>query len=112
MHIYNVIFVHLIRHCPFYVVTVKAIVISYTLCFMDLDKLTLAQLCYGGLVLGLRHILEIPKLPQKRMLTAKVVKSDSKIIISPPWSKSVRDTLCSRFSIYFSCVRSNVVPKL
>ena len=48
----------------------------------DLDKLNLIKLAYGGLVLGLNYILLLPQLPHKIMLASKVVKRDSKIIIS------------------------------
>ena len=48
---------------------------------LDVDKLNLVKLCYCGLVLGLRHFLQLPQLPQKMRFAAKVVKSNLKIII-------------------------------
>jgi len=41
-----------------------------------------AKLGYGGLVLGSRQFLLLPQLPQKTPIASKVVKSNSKIIIS------------------------------
>jgi len=43
----------------------------------------------GGLVLSSSQISLLPQLPQKTTLNLKVVKLDSKIIISLCWSKSV-----------------------
>jgi len=37
---------------------------------------------YGGLVLGLSQFALLPQLPQKTMLDLKLVKIDSKLIIS------------------------------
>ena len=53
---------------------------NHTECVMDLDKLNLVYLGYGGSVLGLSQFLILPQLPQKMTLTIKVVKSDSKIV--------------------------------
>ena len=64
---------------------------------MDLDKLNLVTFGYGGLVLGSCQFLLLPQLPQKMILNSKVVKKDSKIIISLCWSKSV-----THFVSYFS----------
>ena len=55
----------------------------------NLEKLSLFKLGSGGLVLGLSQFLLLPLLPQKMNLSSKVVKSDSKIIISLHKSKSV-----------------------
>ena len=44
---------------------------------------------YGGLVLGSSQFLLLPQLLQKMMLASKMVKIDSKIIISRRKSKSV-----------------------
>ena len=41
-----------------------------------------AKFAYGGPVLGSSQFLLLPQLPQKMMLASKVVKIDSKIIIS------------------------------
>jgi hypothetical protein len=41
-----------------------------------------AKFAYGGSVLSSSQILLLPELPQKMELTSKVVKVDSKIIIS------------------------------
>ena len=48
-----------------------------------------AKISYGGLVFGSTQSLLLPQLPQKMMLASKVVKSDSKIIISLLQSKSM-----------------------
>ena len=47
-----------------------------------------AKICDDGLVLGLSQFPLLPQLPQKTMLTSKVVKTDSIIIITS-WSKFV-----------------------
>ena len=57
---------------------------------MDLDKLNLDKLGYGGSVLVLSQFLQLPQVPQEMMLASKVVKSDSKIIVL----RHTRDTLC------------------
>ena len=43
-----------------------------------------AKISYGGLVLGSSQFLLLPQLPQIMTLASKVVKIDSKIIISLP----------------------------
>ena len=53
-----------------------------TECFRDLDKLNSVKFGYGGLDLGSSQYLLLSQLPQKMILPSKVVKSDSKIIIS------------------------------
>ena len=66
-------------------------------CVMDLDKLNLDKLGYGGSVLVLSQFLQLPQVPQEMMLASKVVKSDSKIIVL----RHTRDTLCwSTFVCY------------
>ena len=52
----------------------------------DLDKPNLIKLAYGGLILGLSWFSLLHQLPQKLLLDSKVVKSDSKIILSLHWS--------------------------
>ena len=47
-----------------------------------LDEINLVKLCYSGLVLGLSQLSLLPQLSQKMMFDSKVVKNDSKIIIS------------------------------
>jgi len=49
---------------------------------MDLDKLKLVKIGNSGLVKGLRIYLLLPQLPQKLLLSLKVVKRHPKIIIS------------------------------
>jgi hypothetical protein len=51
-----------------------------------------ANFANGGLILSLSHFLILPRLPQKLSSLQKVVKIDSKIIISLPRSKSVKLT--------------------
>jgi len=41
-----------------------------------------AKFAYGGLILGLSQFSLLPQLPLKTMLDLKMVKIDSKIIIS------------------------------
>ncbi len=53
-------------------------------------KFRQAKFAYGGSILSFSQNLLLPQLPQKMKLAVKVVKSDSKIIISLPWSKSVK----------------------
>ena len=55
----------------------------------DLDKLNLVKLAYGGKVLGSSQFLLLPQLPQKATLRSKLVKNDSKLIISIYGSKSL-----------------------
>jgi hypothetical protein len=43
-----------------------------------------AKAANGGSILSLSQFLILPQLPQKIKLASKVVKIDSKIIISPP----------------------------
>ena len=54
----------------------------YSVRIKDLDTINLVKICTGGLVLGLSKFPLLPQLPQKMMLVSKVVKSDSKIIIT------------------------------
>ncbi len=53
-----------------------------TVCFTDLGKLNL--LMVGGSILSSSQFLLLPQLPQKMELASKVVKVDSKIIVSVP----------------------------
>ena len=55
----------------------------------DLDKLNLVKFVYGGVVLGSSKFSLLPQLSQNIMLASKVVKADSKIIISLCKSKYV-----------------------
>ena len=48
----------------------------------DLDRLNLVKLTSDGLILGASQFLQLPQLTQIVMLALKVVKSNSKIIIS------------------------------
>ena len=48
-----------------------------------------AKFAYGSQVLGSSQFLMLPKLPEKTKLVLKVVKMDSKIIISRHESKSL-----------------------
>jgi len=50
--------------------------------FTDLGKLNFIKFTFGGLVLGSTQFLQLHQLPLKMMHASKVVKSDSKIIIS------------------------------
>jgi len=55
------------------------------------------KFAYGGLILSLRVFSQLPQLPWKTKLDSKVVKIDSKIIISVLESKSM--ILKSRISV-------------
>ena len=66
-----------------------------TVHIMDLYKLNLVKFCKSGLVLGSSQFPLLPQLPQKTMLTLKVV-IDSKLIISLPLVY-IRDTLCPSY---------------
>ena len=48
----------------------------------DLDKLNMVKTCNGGKVLASSQFLLLPQLPQITLLDSKVVKNDSKIVIS------------------------------
>jgi hypothetical protein len=48
---------------------------------MDLDKLNLIKLAYGGKMFGSSRFLLLTRLPVKMTLALKLVKSGSKIII-------------------------------
>ncbi len=52
-----------------------------------------AKFDYGGSILSSSQVLQLPQLPQKVELTSKVVKVDSKIIISLP-EIYIRETRC------------------
>jgi hypothetical protein len=54
-----------------------------------------AKFDYGGLVLSLSQYLLLPQLPQKVELTSKVVKVDSKVIVSLP-EIQIRETHCNK----------------
>jgi hypothetical protein len=51
----------------------------------------------GGLILSSSYFLILPQLPQKMKLTLKVVKVDSKIIISLP--KSLKLAVCNEIQL-------------
>ena len=55
----------------------------------DLDKLNLVKLAYGEKVLCSSQYLLLSHLPKRKMLASKVAKSESKIIFSLLWYKSV-----------------------
>ena len=55
----------------------------------DFDEPNLVKTHKIGLILGSSQFALMPQLPQKMALGSKVVKGDSKIIISLRWSKSV-----------------------
>jgi len=57
--------------------------VAPTVRIKDLDKLKLVKICNNGQVLGSSQFSLLPQLPQKTMLASKVVKNDSKIVISP-----------------------------
>ena len=70
---------HVLRHAN----SEKGFVLSIsTECFTDLDNLNLVKLCNGGLALGSSKYLPLPQVHQEMMLDLKVVKNDTKIIIS------------------------------
>jgi hypothetical protein len=48
------------------------------------DRFRQAKFAYGGSILSLSKFLLLPELPQKMELASKVVKDDSKIIVSLP----------------------------
>jgi hypothetical protein len=52
-----------------------------------------AKFAYGGSILNSSQFLPLPQLPQKMELASKVVKVDSKIIISLP-KILIRETHC------------------
>jgi hypothetical protein len=56
-----------------------------------------AKSANGGSILTLCQFLILPQLPQKMKLASKVVKVDSKIIISLP-KISIPETHCSNLS--------------
>ncbi len=53
------------------------------------------KFAYGGSILSLSHFLLLLQPPLITTLSIKVVKIDSKIIISLPWFKSMKQTVCS-----------------
>ncbi len=55
-----------------------------------------AKFAYGGSILSSSQFLLLPQLPQKMELASKVVKVDSKIIVSYLRSKSVKLTLANK----------------
>jgi hypothetical protein len=52
--------------------------------YSEFHRFRQAKFDYGGLILSLSQFLLLPQLSQKVELTSKVVKVDSKIIISIP----------------------------
>ena len=60
----------------------------------------LAKFAYGGPVLGTSQFLLLPQLAQKMMLVSKVVKIDSKIIISSSKYKSVTHSVYVKALFY------------
>ena len=67
----------------------------------DLDKISYVKLGYGGLVLSSRQFSMLTQQPQKMTHASKVVNSDSKIIITVCWSKSVTHSVDQWFSTFF-----------
>jgi hypothetical protein len=57
--------------------------------FKALDKLDLVKLAFGGKVLGSIPFSLLTQLSHKMMFDSRVVKSDSRIIISIHYSKSL-----------------------
>ncbi len=55
----------------------------------SVSRIWVAKFAYGGLALGQSQFSLLPQMPQKIMLNLKMVKFDSKIIISLCKSKSV-----------------------
>ena len=53
-----------------------------TLCIKDLEKLNLVKLDFGSLVLGWSQFMLLSEQPQNMTFASKVVKIDSKMIIS------------------------------
>ena len=56
--------------------------LKFTVCIKDLDMLNLVKNRNGVEVLGSSQFSLLPHLPQVTMLASKVVKNDSKIVIS------------------------------
>jgi hypothetical protein len=56
-------------------------------------RLRQAKFAYGGSILGMSQFLLLPHHPLKMTLAIKVVKIDSKIIISLPQSKLLTQTV-------------------
>ena len=65
-------------------------------CYRAFHRFGQAKFAYGGPVLGSSQFLQLPQLPQKMKLASKVVKIDSKIIISSHKSKSVTHSILSK----------------
>jgi hypothetical protein len=64
------------------------------ICFSVFHRFRQAKFAYSGLILSTSHFLILSHHPPLKMkLAFKVVKIDSKIITSLPWSKSVKDTI-------------------
>ncbi len=57
------------------------------------DQLRQDKFAYGDSILSSSNFLLLPKQPLKTMFAIKVDKIDSKIIISVPLSKSVKQTV-------------------
>jgi len=58
------------------------------------------KFAYGGLIFGWNQFALLPQLPLKTTLDLKVVKIDSKIIISLSWSDVVSAVKFIRVSSY------------
>ncbi len=61
-----------------------------------MDKLNLVKFSYGGEVFCSSQLLSLPQQSQKMTLSLKVVKSNSKIIISLPLSNSMTHSVRKR----------------
>ena len=77
---------------------------KYYNAYQGFDILNLDKLAYGGLILGSSQFSILPKLPQKMVLDSKVVKIDSKIIISSLKSKSLTHSVELLFASVVSAV--------
>ena len=78
---------------------------------MDLDKLNLVKLEYGGSDLSSSQFLLLFRHPQKITLASKVFKSDLKIVILLHLPKSVKHSVEIEFNKRMNCKQRSDVTK-
>ena len=66
--------------------------------YIEFHRFGQAKIRIGGSTLSLSQFLLLPQLPQKTALASKVVKNDSKKVISLRLAKSVTHSVVSRVS--------------
>ena len=77
------IFEYTLKHIPFFYLGMLDEITSfvrvstefYTECVLDVNKLNLVKLSFGGSILSVRHFLLLPQLPQKMTLNSKIIIS-------------------------------------